>query len=307
MLKHTTLGRSVDGDDGHKLLFYGFQLADPLINSADQMLQYGRQHAIYCLKPNSMKKPIDLRDLLDNWPYDPENEVRLVRGTGGREIMQVRQPLGIEQYELEGRPDGQRPHDMESALAFHLARFEKLRAAGQEASFNLSHEDCLELFNEGVLYYYRYFHLFQLEDWPRTLCDTERNLRLFDFVNRYAELEQDRMYLEQWRPYITRMHAMTRAMIKLENQHHDQAMEIVREATEEIESLTEIDDPTFKFELKRSLVTLEELANQIEKNRPLSQLEQLQQELQKAVEVEDFERAAKLRDHIYGLRTQSRP
>ena len=40
----------------------------------------------------------------------------------GREVMQVRLPLGIEQYELSGRPDGHRPHDAESAFDYHLER-----------------------------------------------------------------------------------------------------------------------------------------------------------------------------------------
>jgi hypothetical protein len=61
----------------------------------------------------------DIRELLDAWPYDSDNDARIVRGRDGREILQIRVPIGLEQLELEGRPDGARPHEMESALDFY--------------------------------------------------------------------------------------------------------------------------------------------------------------------------------------------
>src|SRR5262249_9127905 len=142
----------------------------------------------------------DLRNLLQSWPYDPEKDARILKGEDGREVLQVRTPMGIEQYEMDGRPDGQRPHGMESALEFHLGKLQAVKAAGREAEFDLNQRECSELFNEGTLYYFRYVRLFQLKDWARTIRDTARNLRAFDFVHRYARREQDQQFLEKWRP-----------------------------------------------------------------------------------------------------------
>ncbi|MCX7824245.1 MAG: UvrB/UvrC motif-containing protein [Verrucomicrobiae bacterium] len=245
----------------------------------------------------------DLRDLLESWPFDPSDDVRIIRGSDGRQIMQVRLPLGIEQYEMDGRPDGLRPHGMESALEFQLARLAKAKAEGREAAFALDAEDCVELFNEGVLYYYRYVRCFQIKDWPRTVRDTARNLRVFDLVKRYAEREEDRLQLEQWRPYVLRMNAVARAMMAVEEHRFEEAMKIIGEAAANIESLEEMDNPTFKFERERSLTALRELAQQLERDRPLTELERLQRELQKAIESEQFERAARLRDRIKALRS----
>jgi len=245
---------------------------------------------------------VDLRKLLEAWPYDPEDNVRFAKGDDGREIMQVREPVGIQQFELEGRPDGQRPHGMETALEYHMARLSKARAAGKEAEFTLDPEDCAELFAEGVLFYYRYFNLFQLKDWKRVVRDTTRNLRLFDFMNRYADREEDQINLEQWRPYITRMNAVARAMLELENGKHESALKILRDAIGRIEDLEEMDNPTFKFERDRSLAELNDMAQQLEKARPVSDLERLQTELNKAVESQEFERAATLRDRIRDLK-----
>ena len=245
----------------------------------------------------------DLRSLLESWPFDPGDDVRIVRGADGRQIMQVRLPLGIEQYEMDGRPDGQRPHGMESALEYQLAQLIKAKAAGEEEAFKLDADECIELFNEGVLYYYRYVRCFQTKDWVRTVRDTTRNLRVFDLVKRYAERDEDRLQLEQWRPYVLRMNAVARAMMAVDDQRFREAMKIIGDATTSIESLEDMDNPTFKFERERSLLALRELAERLEKDRPMTELERLQRELQKAIEAEQFERAARLRDRIKALRT----
>jgi hypothetical protein len=249
-----------------------------------------------------MNGSVDLRSLLDAWPHDPDENVRIIRGHDGREIMQVRLPLGMEQYELDGRPDGRRPHGMASALDYQLRRLALAQAKGREDRFELTSDDCTELFEEGTLYYYRYLSLFRIKDWKRTLRDTTRNLRLFDFVQRYAAREEDRFYLEKWRPYLVRMNAVAAAMIDLEQGHHDRALGLIRSTIQRIEALEAIEDETFKFEQQRSVLALRELAAQLEQTRPLSRRERLERELRAAVEKQEFERAAQLRDRIRALR-----
>lgn len=244
----------------------------------------------------------DLKALLDSWPFDPEDCVRVVTLADGREVMQVRLPLGIEQYELDGRPDGIQPHGAESELDHQLANFERAKKSGSEAGFRIEPDECVELFNEGVLYYYRYLHLFQIKDWPRTVRDTARNLKLFDFVRAHATREEDREYLEQWRPYVLRINAVASAMVAMGEDDHRRALELVRKAAEAIEALPDIDEDTFRFERQRSLEALHELADEIEKSKPLSELEQLENQLLEAVSAERYERAAELRDRIRVLR-----
>ena len=251
-----------------------------------------------------MNERVDLRRILRSWPYDPEKDARLVPGEDGRPILQVRTPLGIEQYELDGRPDGARPHGKESALEFHWERLEQAKASGGEAQFGLEPRECGELFNEGTLYYFRYVRLFQLKDWARTVRDTARNLRVFDLVHRYARREEDQQFLEKWRPYIVRVNASAAAMLELDQGAYDKALRIVREAIASIEGLRELDDETFGFERERSLSGLRELAGQIQEKRPLSELEQLERQLRRAIERQEFERSAQLRDRIRVLRQQ---
>jgi hypothetical protein len=246
----------------------------------------------------------DLRKLLKAWPYDPENDVRIAHGDDGREILQVRTPLGVEQYEMDGRPDGLRPHGMESALDYYQHRLNQAKFAGREADFGLSPQECAELFHEGTLFYFRYVRLFQLKDWPRTIRDTARNLRAFDFLHRHARREEDQQFLEKWRPYILRVNASAAVMQAMEKQAYDDALKSAREAIHTIETLEELEDDTFKFERERSILALRELESQIQKNRPLSELEQLEHQLRRAIDRQEFERAAQLRDRIRVLRKQ---
>lgn len=251
-----------------------------------------------------MNDSADLRRILKAWPYDPESDARILRGDDGRELLQVRTPLGIEQYEMDGRPDGLRPHGMESALDYHERRLNQAKFAGREDSFDLSPQECGEVFQEATLFYFRYVRLFQLKHWARTVRDTTRNLRAFDFLRRYARREEDQQFLEKWRPYILRVHASAAAMLEVEKGAYDAALRLIQEAVCNIKSLEDMEDDTFKFEQERSLVALRELKSQVEKNRPLSELEQLEQQLQRAIGRQEFERAAKLRDRIRELRQQ---
>lgn len=251
-----------------------------------------------------MSDPLDLRELLRDWPFDPERPARIVRATDGREVLQVRTPLGLEQLEVKGRPDGTRPHEMESALEFHLRRLASAEDAGLAGDFTLSPEDCAELFDEGTLYYFRYLHLFQLQRWVDTVRDTARNVRLFDFVREYAAREEDRVHLEKWRPYILRMNAAASGMMAIEKGDATKALSLIQAAQHQITQLDELDDEVFQFERKRSLAALRQLINQLEQMRPLSPLERLEKQLQTAIERQEFERAAKLRDRIRELRAR---
>jgi UvrB/UvrC motif-containing protein len=251
-----------------------------------------------------MRHSADLRKILEAWPYNPDDDARFTKGRDGRSILQVRTPLGIEQYELDGRPDGARPHGQESALEYHLQRLQAAMAKGRADFFQLGEQDCAELFNEGTLYYFRYVRFFQLKDWVRTIRDTARNLRVFDLVHRYARREEDRQYPEKWRPYILRVNATAAIMLELEKNAYERALRLAQEAIQKVEELEDIDDETFSFEQERSLQALRELADQIQKNRPISELERLERQLQRAIDRQEFERAAQLRDKIRSLRKQ---
>jgi hypothetical protein len=89
--------------------------------------------------------------------------------------MLVRQPMGLEEYEVTGRPDGRQPHGMESAFQFQAARLATAKTAGEDHAFKLTAKECAELFDEGTIYYNRLVHFCRLKDWARAGRDAARN------------------------------------------------------------------------------------------------------------------------------------
>jgi hypothetical protein len=251
-----------------------------------------------------MKHSTDITDILNDWEFDPDDQVRIVRAADGRQLLQVRQPLGIEQYEMDGRPDGKLVMEKESLLDVleeRLARYRETHSS--DAGFVIDHKDFLLLQNEGILYYYRYLVLFQINDFERTARDTQHNLQLCELVEKYAASEEDKKEILQYKPYILRMFAVSKAMVCLRQKMPDAAREILESAIEEIGAIPDVDTPSFQFERIRSLNYLRSTLKELFSGQDAS-LETLKQELKRAVEDENYERAAELRDRIRGIRLE---
>jgi hypothetical protein len=167
-----------------------------------------------------------LRSLLESWPYDAENNLRVARDADRHEIILVRQPMGVEQYEIDGRPDGRRVHGMESVFDFHQARITAAKQSNALIELDLSAEDCAELFDESVLYHNRLLLLFRLKHWTRVERDAAHILRLIEFIKQHARCEEDRVQLDHWGPDIARINAVARAMVLLEKSHYREALKL---------------------------------------------------------------------------------
>jgi hypothetical protein len=257
----------------------------------------------------------DLSTLLNEWPYDPEHSIRIVTAEDGRAVMQVRLPLGIEQYELQGRPDGARPFDRETVVqAFEERLSHYVEEHGSDEGFTIDHDDAVMLQNEGVLFYYRYLLLFQSNDFERTARDTEHNLRLCRLLERYCPDEDDRNAVLQFKPYILRMNAMARAMTAVKQGMGAVARQILEGGIAEIDGLEDIDSPAFRFEKVRSANYLRSTLSRLADGEldvdgestgggeeEWGEVTALEQELEQAVEEENYERAATLRDRIREL------
>ena len=256
-----------------------------------------------------MKK--DITDLLQAWTFDPEANVRRIEGEDGIEKIQVRIDQGafqgILQLDLDGRPDGRRPYGNAFVLDHFREALERYRHQhnADDKGFTLEPSDCKELFEEGARLYERYVFLLQLKDYERVIRDTERNMNLFRFVNRYAAQEDDRLNLEKWWPYILRINGTARAMTACAEEAYDRALAVIEETRERIAACQTVEADEFHAEMERSEEVLNELQREVEELRPLSRLEQLKRLQEEAVAREDFERAALLRDELRKLQEES--
>ncbi len=241
----------------------------------------------------------DIREIYEEWVKDPEHNVRQIVGNHGREKLQLRIEqgpfIGILQMELDGRPDGKRPHE----CAFALEHYENL--VEQESKYRLGHKQCEELFEEGLCIYERYTFLLQLADFPRVIRDTEHNMRLFRFVHKYARHHDDQQYLERFWPYLIRIHGTARAMEELSEGGDDKALTIVQETRDKVKELDNFEVEELEQEKETALEALDELENEILQHRKPTKREELQAKLKAALRNEEYEIAAILRDKIKAL------
>lgn len=239
----------------------------------------------------------DLAKFLLEWEYGEDDNIRFFTTPDGREIMQVRLPLGVEQFELKGRPDGKKIDGKDSALAAYQDRLKK----GEEKAdpFSLSTDDLKILQQEGLLYYFRYLILFQTRNYGKVMEDTAHNLALCDLVERYCS-DEARYSILQYKPYIYRIHAVSHAMIEMEAHNISTAQSVLEKAIDELNRMPPVPTPLFELEKKRGQEHITGILKQME-TFPVSKKEQLNAELHKAVEIEDYERAAKLRDQLREL------
>jgi tetratricopeptide (TPR) repeat protein len=242
----------------------------------------------------------DISGILDEWPYDPNRNARIVTAPDGRQKLQIRLRLGLLQMELDGRPDAQRPYDHDTVLDYYQHLLEEHQDEhGTDEGFEISHDAWEELSAEGILFYERYVVLFQLGDYARTARDTARNLEMFDLCKEYAERSEDVAAQEQKRPYLIRMHAAAVAMHHLHDDRHTEARETLEQALIELDELDEVHTSVFQVELDRARSMIEGMLNDIkvETTTP-TELDNLREELARAVREERYEDAAQLRDRI---------
>ena len=251
-------------------------------------------------EPEEESSAKDIRPVLTGWEYEPGAiNVRKIRGDDGVARLQMRLDLGLLQMELSGRPDGQRPNGCESLLDFYEVQLDEHKDRnGTELGFHLTSNQCQQLREEAQMYYYRYLSLYVLEDFPGVVRDTERNLRVLDMCGRYAVDEQDRLVLEQYRPYILMMNARASASILFKDKMLVEALAIVEEALANIREFFTKFGQADAYGYSSEVKVLKRFAREIRKKMPIDPVARLQSQLERAVRSEQYEEAARLRDEI---------
>ncbi len=240
---------------------------------------------------------LDLNTLLQDWPHESGNiKVRKILGLDGREKLQLRIDLGLLQMEMSGRPDGHRPHNCDSLLQYHQRRAARAATRGDE--YELTAEQCSELQQEGIQYYHRYLSLFQINEFPAVIRDTQRNLDLFEFVAEHTDRDEVVWSFQQFRPYVLMMNTRAKASIFLADGKFPEAIREIERGRDAIVDFFQQSNFPEMAQKSSEIAFLEEWLEEVTSKRPLSKLEVMQREMELAIASELYERAAELRDAI---------
>jgi hypothetical protein len=246
--------------------------------------------------------PKDLAPILKGWDYESGTiNVRKITGLDGLPKIQMRLDLGVLQMELTGRPDGQRPHGHESLLDY----FEKQlrdhhQRNGTELGFQLNSEQCEALREEAEMYYRRYLSLFVLGEFSGVVRDTGRNIRVMDLCHQFGATEQDRLIMEQFRPYLVMMHTRAGASVQYKAGQFPEALATVTKGLAQIRDFFNRFGQEEAYAAASEVRLLKKFAREIRRRLPVDPMQRLQRRLDRAVRDERYEDAAKLRDEITG-------
>jgi hypothetical protein len=245
----------------------------------------------------------DIDEALQSWPYEPEpGEViaREIRARDGRPVLQIRVELGILQLEVEGRPDGVRPHGFATYLDYLRYRVSARAASagGKASSWTMSPEHCGEVDREFLQFHQRRVAWLQQQRYDRALKDADHTLALMDFVCRHGGDAEYTAGHDRFRGLVLFHRTQAAAALALERRRPDEAIDAVREGAARLEAHAgawgdereeEIPDLSLIDQLRL-------LEAEIRKN--FSVAKTLREQLDEAVASEDYERAARIRDQL---------
>jgi hypothetical protein len=169
-----------------------------------------------------------------------------------------------------------------------------------------------------VQYYHRYICFWHLGHYELCARDTERNLRLFAFVRGHARDDRDKLRFDQWRPYVTMMHARAVATPLVELEQWDAAagvldagirgIESFLEEYDQMEQASRVGELTFLRQWKEEILSKMGGKSQASTETAIApssssvdRAAELRAQIELAVSEERYEDAAMLRDELRRL------
>lgn len=148
---------------------------------------------------------------------DEDHPVKIVTIEDGREVVVV-QPnaFTVSRIYATGRPDGARPHGMDSYYDFFHGKLEKYEEEkGTQEGFELTEEEWETLFEESFYRYTRYLLFAGIKRWEDVKRDTDTNLSVTNLAKEFAPSEIA-WQSYQYKGYMIMMNSIAKAELSLQ-------------------------------------------------------------------------------------------
>ena len=232
----------------------------------------------------------DLTHFFSSWPRNRgQFQVRELQADDGRLLIQVRIDLGAIQMEAEGRPDGQRPDGHGTLLECALTQKKE-----SGADYSLDEGECRAIRDEAVQFYHRYVAYFNLNRFEAVMRDADHALSCLNLCRDHASSDQDRHRLEHLRPQVFTMKVRAAAELAMANRQPRAAMSAIDQGLVELESMLGSEAAPRSNEVQ----LLRGMREMLVPKLPSSQRVELEERMQAALDAENYELAAILRDEL---------
>jgi len=246
-----------------------------------------------------MPTPRDIDTLLKNWTFRPgEVNARLVRARNGREVLQMRIDMGVLQLETDLRPDGMRPHGAETYYDYLVG--EVIREGD---GFRLSREQCAEADREFIQYYHRRLCWLSLREYRRAARDADHSLAFMDFVRAHSPDDEWTISHEQYRPFVLFHRVQAAALAALEDDGPEAAIAEINTGLGRFRELFQRYDAAEQYAEDGLVRRLEEMRESVRQRYEVGRT--LEEQLAEAVQAENYELAASIRDRLKADRVRT--
>jgi hypothetical protein len=240
-----------------------------------------------------MSRRENIDEILDDWSFDPDEvRVRMVQGDDQRDVLQMRVDMGLLQIEIHGRPDGTRPHG-------HATVYDYLRACqADDAELELSDEQCAEVDREFIQYYHRRMCWLRLGEFERAVADADHTLALMDLCSQVSSDEEWTVSHEQYRPFVLFHRTQAAAMAELASPspEPEQAVDEINRGLDRLFEFFVAHEAEELFDEDEQVIRLRDLRESVRNHYHVGRT--LYERLLEAVESEQYELAARLRDEL---------
>lgn len=259
----------------------------------------------------------DITSILEDWEAQPSGGVaaRIIRGDDGNEMLQLRLDLGLLQMKLDGRPDGTEPRGKPSLLEYY-----QFLETNSRRPLELDEDDWSALDAELMQYYHRRVGLLATASqaqarhdeeqaiayYRRAARDADHNLAIMDFIRAYADDEEYVAGHEQYRSLLVCHKTLAISQAEALSGRPNEAIDAVNNGIQSLETLLaeardeEEDDEDADLAddemLTSSIRALRRLNRELRRQYGVNRT--LREQLDEAIDREDYEEAARLRDQI---------
>lgn len=237
---------------------------------------------------------IDIGPILKYWEYINENmTVELEdKGPKGKNI-HIFLGTGSITLSTSGRPDGTKPAGFQSYWEFFQQKYT------ESENDHIQDSDALNLLQEIILFNARSLAYLHLKEYVKSSMDALTNLHVVNFL-----INHKSHYTEQFeliRPHLQMVYHRALAEMSCCQKHYEKALKYLVQGIDKIDGFVKESLVLSESRPSQEIKVLSQFKSDLESQFPhLSRLA-LERELKKAVEEEDYELAASLRNRIQGL------
>jgi hypothetical protein len=240
-----------------------------------------------------MKQDID--DILNNWPHKPGvAQARLIQTRDGRQVLQLRVDLGVLQLETTGRPDGEQPHG--HATYFDYLKEQARLSRKNQQNFALTEEQCQDTDREFLQFYHRRMCWLALRQYASAIRDADHTLAFMDFVKNHSPTEEYLHAHEQYRGFVLFQRTQAAAALEVENDQPERAVGAIHAGLATLREFFASYGREDEFDEDGMVHHLRHIESTLRQKYEIGAT--LEEQLQQAIDAEDYERAAKLRDEL---------